>query len=211
MPLAPTPQVLTPDVKNALAAGLPSFRSADRSVQNALLDATHGFQVFTMGVPDVLPSGGGLKAAKLSGWRIAVQMKGGAMAGDIYTMPRGGQQPLPSGGPRLACVRQGDQIEALLRAFAALTQAPLSSQLPAEPFDVHVLIMPGLYTDALWLEPQNPGSSESYLVPYHTRVDGVHLERAYTEKELIALLQPLAKKWKSYKPRPNVARRAAGR
>ena len=209
MALTPTSQVLTPDVKNALAAGLPSFRSADRSMQNALLDATHGFQVFTMGVPDVLPNGAGLKGATLSGWRIAVQMKGVAMAGDIYTMPRGGNQPTDR--PRLACVRQGDQIEALLRTFAALTQAPLSSQLPTEPFNVHVLIMPGLFTDALWLEPQNPGSSQSYLVPYHTRVDGVHLERAYTENELIALLQPLAIKWKSYKRRPYVARRAAGR
>jgi len=203
MTFTPITQVITVDVKKALQDGVPSFRSfrsADPVLQQALLQATQGLKVFTLGIPDVLSGGGGLQAAKLSGWRIAVADGGAAIAGDIYTMARGGKQPLPEGSPRLACIRQGQEVTNMLQTIADLSAPALAGQLPAEPFNVQLLIMPGLYTDALWLRPQNPGPTPSFIVPFHTLVDNVHLNYAYTEQDIIALLRPIAEKWMSYRP-----------
>jgi hypothetical protein len=202
MAFTPITQVITVDVKKALLDGVPAFRSftsAEPALQQALLQATQGFQVFTLTIPDVLPTGAGLKGAQLSGWRIAVANGGAAIAGDVYTMARGGKQPLPAGAPRLACIRQGQEVTNMLQTIADLSAPTLADQLPAEPFNVQLLIMPGLYTDALWLQPQT-GTTPSYIVPFHTLVANVRLNYAYIEQDIIALLRPIAEKWMSYQP-----------
>ena len=113
-------------------------------------------------------------------------------------LERGGKYPLPNGAPRVACIRQGPQIDNMLQTITSITAPAMAAQLPAEPFTVQLLIMPGLFTEALWLQPQNPGSS--FIVPFHTLVDNVQLNYAYTEQQLIPLLRPVAEKWVSYKP-----------
>lgn len=203
MALTPNQAVVPDDVKKALHDYLPafkSFESANKELQDALLQAGQGLKVFTMGVPDVLTGGKGLAGAKLSGWRIATGNTAGALAADIYTMPTTSGSPVPT-APRLACVRTGPEIQNMLQAITDLTKPPLSQQLPAAVFDVHALIMPGLYTDALWLQPTDPSSATSYIVPFQTLVDGVTPQYAYTEDELIAHLRPIAEKWVSYKPK----------
>ena len=211
MAFTPITQVITVDVRKALLDGVPAFRSfssAEPALQQALLQATQGFQVFTLTIPDVLSTGAGLKGAQLSGWRVAVANGGAAIAGDVYTMARGGTQPLPAGAPRLACIRQGQEVTNMLQTIADLSAPALAGQLPAEPFNVQLLIMPGLYTDALWLQPQNSGTTPSYIVPFHTLVANVHVNYAYTEEDIIALLRPIAEKWMSYQP--YMTRRATG-
>jgi|HubBroStandDraft_6_1064221.scaffolds.fasta_scaffold97109_2 hypothetical protein len=204
MPLATIIQEMPADVKKALQDGLPSFRSfnsADAIMRQTLLQETHGQTVFTLGVPDVLSGGKGLSGAKSSGWRVAVSNGGAAIAADIYTMERGGKYPLPVGAPRLACIRQGPEVDNMLQTITSITAPSLAGQLPAEPFNVQLLIMPGLFTDALLLQPQNSGSTASFIIPFHTLVGNVHLNYAYTEQELIALLRPIAEKWISCAPK----------
>ena len=211
MPLTPTTQVIPADIKKALLAGLDSFesfKSTDETLQHHLENATEGLQVFTIGVPEVLPGGKGLDGATPSGWRIAVRNGDGALAADIYTMARRGKNPLGAGTPRIACIREGQEIEDLLQTIDDLSNSPLSGQLPSVAFDIHLLIMPGLFTDALLLEPQKPGSASKYVVPFHTLVDDIQLNHAYTEQELIALLRSIAKTWMAYKPRPRPTKRA---
>jgi hypothetical protein len=204
MPLATIIQTIPADVKKALQDGLPSFRafnSTDATLRQTLLQATQGQQVFTIGVPDVLSGGKGLQGAKLSGWRVAVGNPGAAIAADIYMLERGGKYPLPNGVARLACIRQGPPIEQMLQTITSITAPVLAAQLPAEPFNVQLLIMPGLFTEALWLQPQTAGPTPSFIVPFHTLVGGLQLNYAYTEQQLIPLLRPIAETWVSYKPR----------
>jgi hypothetical protein len=210
MALATIIQEMPADVKKALQDGLPAFRpfkSADAILRQTLLQATHGQTVSTLGVPDVLSGGKGLNGAKSAGWRVAVSNRGAAVAADIYTMQRGGKYPLPDGAPRLACIRQGPEVDNMLQTITSITAPSLAGQLPAEPFNVQLLIMPGLFTDALLLQPQNPGSTAPFIIPFHTLVGNVRLNYAYTEQELIALLRPIAEEWASYK---SPLRRAKG-
>jgi hypothetical protein len=200
MPLTTIIPAIPADVKKALQDGLPSFESsAGPDLKETLERATQALEVFTLGIPDVLPSGVGMKAAKASGWRIGVSNRGAAIAADIYTMAGGGKVPLREGTPRLACIRRGPQVEIMLRAITTLTLLPMAGQLPSSPFNVSLLTMLGLYTDALWLRPKISGSTPSLIVPFHTLVDNIRLNHAYTEQELIALLRPIAEKWVSIK------------
>jgi len=202
MALSPIMPTIPDDIRKTLLDGLPSFRSfnsTDAVLQGTLKQATQGLKVVTTTVPDILSGGKGLGAAQPSGWRIAVSSRGAAIAADIYSMERGGKNPLPDGSHRLACIRQGPDVDNMLQTITSITAPSLAAQLPAEPFNVQLLIMPGLFTDALWLQPQNPGSTPSFIVPFHTLAGGVRLNYAYTEQQLIRLLRPIAEKWASYK------------
>ena len=205
MAFKPNQQSIPADIKEALLAGLDSFesfKSTDETLQHDLQNARQGLQVFTMGVPEVLPGGKGLEGATPSGWRIAVGNSAGALAADIYTLalPRK-KNPLQAGTPRVACIRRGREIEAILQAITGLSKSPLSGQLPSVAFDIHLLIMPGLFTDALLLQPQIPGSASPYIVPFHTEVENVKVNYAYTGPELIELLRPIAETWAAFKPK----------
>src|SRR5271169_3529814 len=136
--MTPTPQVLPSEEFNALQSGLRSFKSVDAATAALLLSAAqghttgHNAQVFTMGVLDVLPGGGGLSAAKVGGWQLAGEFGGQIVACEMYTGARGGPQPLPQGSPRLSCVRTGEPGNRLLRAIASLQE--IDGQPPATPF-----------------------------------------------------------------------------
>ena len=203
MPQTPTIPALPSEILDALQVGLPSFRSfqsADSAMRDKLLESKQGLQVLVMGVPEVLPGGAGLKGARESGWRIIVSNGEDAIAADIYTTARGGDRPLREGSARVASIRQGEQVHTILKAIATLPAQPPNSRLPLEAFHVALLIMPGLFTDALLLRPQDPASSPPFIVPYHTLVDGIELNRVYAEQELIAQLRPVAQKWADHGP-----------
>jgi hypothetical protein len=209
MTLTPIQPAAPQQIKKAFQDGLLSFRSfrfADPVMQRTLFDSQQALQVFTIGVPDVLPGGDGLKGAKAAGWRIAASAAGTALAGDIYTLGTGGKKPIREGTPRLACVRQGAEIDTMLRAIAALSARPFTDRLRAEAFQLRLLVFPGLFTEALWLQPETPGSPNAFIVPYHTLVENVRAMSAYSERELIELLRPVAEKWQFHAEKP--ARRA---
>ena len=197
MALTPIQPTLPDAVVFALRRDLHSFQSADQLMREMLLGARRGLQVFTMGVPDVLVEGTGIKGAKVSGWRIAMSKGDTAVAADIYTMASVGDKPLSAGTPRLACIRQGAEIVTMLQAITALSAPPLADQLPPGPLGVRLLVMPGLFTDALWVRPENPDSPDAF-VPFYTLVEDIRLNWAYSEHDLIPLLRPVAEKWTAY-------------
>lgn len=192
------------DVKLALLYGVSSFRSVDSASRQTLVAAAQGFLgerigVFTLGVPDVLPDGAGLRGAAPSGWRVAAGSGKTAMAADVYTVARGGPHPLPADTPRLACVRKGAEVERMLRAIAALSAPPLVDHLPNQPLILHLLSLPGLFTEALWLQPQGGTATGSIVIPFYTLIENFPLLTPYSEQEFVSYVQPVAQYWQQYR------------
>jgi hypothetical protein len=195
-----TPDILPDEELNALRSDLPNFKSVDTATADKLIFAAqsptlgHSVEVFTIGVPDILPGGNGLAAATSAGWRLAAAFGATTIACDMYTVARGGPQPLPQGTRRLACMRTGDQVNKLLIAIAGLQQ--IAGQPPATDFRIRLLIMPALFTDALWLLPMSLNTADSKLVAYDTLVDGITPGAQYSPADFIKLLVPVAQYWK---------------
>jgi hypothetical protein len=200
---------LPPDVMQAAMDGLQFFdpyASSDSASQRELRAAIEGegqvWQVFILTLPEVLKGGSGLKGASAGGWRIAAGSAPEVMAGDVYTgntVQRRYPYPLAAGTPRLACIRKGEEISKMLSAIQLLTQPPLVAKLPSQPFDLHLLLLPGLVTEALWLQPQDPAAGTSYVVPFNTLITNLEAGTAYSEDQFIQLLQPVAQKWVNFR------------
>jgi hypothetical protein len=88
----------------------------------------------------------------------------------------------------------------MLTVIESLTVPPLSNQIPAQPFSLCLLLLPGLVTDSLWLQPQNPGMP-SYIVPYNTLIHGLEAGKLYTEDQFLQILQRAARKWVAFRKR----------
>jgi len=206
MALTLSSHVLSDTVMTAVRTGVTSFRSANKDLQQLLLRVAQGTEgvrlpVFTPGVPDVLRGGSGLHGHKSAGWRLAAATGGAAIAADIHTLARGGPRPLQEGTPRVACVRQGPHIARMLQAIAALAQPARAAQFSATPYVPYLLIMPDLYTEALWLLPQKLHLAPPVVFPYYTLIKRLRVLTPHSESEFIARLRPTAEKWMSF-PKP---------
>lgn len=182
-----------------------SFQDDAAGLQDALRRAAaeegQSSRVFTLNGGDLLESGKGLQAARLGGWRVAANSGSLVVAGDIYTgstVARRYPYPVPAGVPRLACIRTGDEISKLLYFMQQLSKPPFVDNWPAVPFNLHLLLLPGLVTDALWLEPVNQGSATSFVVPFLTRIRTLEVGRSYTEDSFRQIVQPVVKKWSNF-------------
>jgi hypothetical protein len=136
-----------------------------------------------------------------------------AIAADIYTMEGGdggGADPESQKLPRLACMRKGPNIAAMMRAIAMIQKNdPRESfDLPGGSFVIALLNSPELFTDALWLQPETGDSRDLRIVPYHTIISDFPLMRAYREAEFFTRVRPIAQKWKPLEP-PMLSRRRA--
>jgi hypothetical protein len=193
MPIILLPTVLPDVVSKALADGLTQFsRTADPNAQDLLKSAGQPFEVYYMGIDGVLAGPSGLPKQP-SGYRVAVFVDQTAYAADIYTVPRG---PLPPGTSRLACVRKGPSVGALLKEVADVARQPDDG-----PFTPRLLTLPGLYTDALWLVPPSLDLIQSRLIPYHTLVRTLNPGTLYSPDDFLARLYPVADYWR-FRPRP---------
>ena len=179
---------------------LPSFKSVDATTAAALLAVAqnpalgHNIEVFTIGMQDVLPGGSGLAAATSAGWRLAAAISPNTIACDMYSVARGGSQPLPAGSRRLACVRTGAPVNKLLMAIDGLQQ--IDGQPPGTAFLIRLLIMPALFTDALWLLPLSLNLADSRLIAYDTLVEGYEPGTQYSPPDFIQPLVQVAEYWK---------------
>jgi hypothetical protein len=204
MPL--TSQLLPIEELNALQRDLSSFKSVDATTADWLVSAAqnpasgYSTEVFTLGVPDILPGGGGLAAAMSGGWRLSGAYGTKPIACDMYTVARGGPQPLPQGSHRLACVRTGEPVNKLLTAIASLQQP--GAMPPDTPFLLRLLIMPALFTDALWLLPSSLDPASSRLIAYDTLIETFTPGTQYSPADFIQRLLPVAQYWQQYKPPP---------
>jgi hypothetical protein len=207
-----TKNKLPPEEQKALLEGVSyfrSFQSTDPVMQQMLRDASGGegqaWQVFTLGVPDVLEGGKGLGGVKLGGWRIAVRSGENVIAGDIYTgatVERRYPYSLKAGTPRLACIRSGEEISEMLNRMGDLSKRSLYPDIPDQPFQLQILLLPGLVTEALWLQPPSPPGGISYLVPFNTRVRNLDAGKAYPEDLFLKTMRPVAEIWDKYRSSP---------
>ena len=67
---------------------------------------------------------------------------------------------------------------------------------------VHILLLPGLVTDALWIKPQNPSSGAASVVPFNTLIEGLKEKTAYSEPDFLEKVQPLARKFVDFRKEP---------
>ena len=89
----------------------------------------------------------------------------------------------------------------MLNTIQQLSKPPLSDAIPAQPYNTHLLFLPGLVTDALWLVPQDPAQKVSYVVPFNTLIKTFETERICTGTRFIEIVRPLAEHWKRYRKR----------
>jgi len=195
------PQPLPANVIQALNAGLPAFsRSANAAAQVQLMNVAQGgaggstYEVFTTGISGVMQGPAGMPNQP-AGWRVATRVGLVNMAADIYTVPRGGASPVAAGTPRLACVQTGTVVERMLLATVKLTRWP-DGQPVSGQYIARLLILPGLFTESIWLVPPSDDATQSLLVPYHTLVRGFAPDMLYTPSEFFALIRPVAEYWK---------------
>ncbi|GEM_PF-3023178 len=199
------PQPLPGNVIQALGAGLPAFsRSANAAAQTKLMNVAQGgaggstFEVFTTGISGVLQGAPAGLPNQPAGWRVAARLSPVNLAADIYTVPRGGGSPVAAGAPRLACIRAGTVVRLLLEGILALHDQPVSGE-----FIARLLILPGLFTEAIWLVPQPVDLTKSLFVPYHSLVRGLAPTTLYTPSQFFASLRPVAEYWRN-QPRPRL-------
>lgn len=185
-------------VTNAVKTGLASFLKASDPAWQLLLNAAAGtggerLGVFTLGASAVLAGGSLLTRAKFGGWRIAAGAGGSAAAADIYTMERKGPVPIPEGEPRLACVRIGPQIGNLLRAIEVVPAAAAGEPQMSGDYKLHLVLMPQLFSEALYLESETP-SSAHWVFPYYTLIRNLSVRTLYAEATFVDKVRPVALK-----------------
>ncbi len=196
-----TSQILPAEELNAMKRDLQSFKSVASMVDSLVAAAQnttlgHNIQVFTLGVQDIQPGGAGLAAATAAGWRLAASVGGQTIACDLYTVARGGSAPLDQGAPRLACVRAGAPVDRLMAAMTSMQQ--IDGQPANTEFTIRLLIMPALFTDALWLLPLNLDLDSSRLIAYDTLVEGLITDIQYSPTDFLNRLAPVAQYWKDH-------------
>gem|GEM_PF-2474177 len=182
-----------------------SFNSAPADLQRILLnsaqDRSQARQVFTLGLADLLEGGKGLEDAHFGGWRLAARSGDEVIAADMYAREteRGNRYPNDAADPpTLACVRRGGEILQMLNAIQQLSEPPLSDHLPTQPYDIHLLLLPGLVTDALWLQPKDSNEKVSYVIPFNTLIETFNTERVCTDVRFLEIVRPIAEHWKKY-------------
>jgi len=199
MPVAITKPNPDNKVENAVKNGLASFLKTSDPAWQPLLNAAAGtggerLGVFTLGASAVLAGGSFLTRARFGGWRIAAGAGGSAAAADIYTMERKGPVPIPEGEPRLACVRIGPQIGNLLRAIEVVPAAAAGEPQMSGAYKLHLVLMPQLFTEALYLESENP-SAAHWVFPYYTLIrKNLSVRTLYTEATFVDKVGPVARK-----------------
>ena len=200
----PLPDDVTKTVPHALR-GFSSFNAAPEDLQEMLRESAegrgHAWRVFTLGVADVLEGGKGLDGAHPGGWRIAARSGEDVIAGDIYTgnTARVQSNIVEAGPPRLACIRRGEEVLKMFNTIQLLPELSRSIDIPEQSFYLHLLLLPGLVTDSLWLQPQGPTEKVSYVVPFNTLMKKFDEERVSTSTRFIQIVRPIAEHWRRYR------------
>ncbi len=203
---------LPDDIKKTVPQTLPrfsSFNTASADLRQMLQSSAQGsgqwWQVSTLGLPDVLEDGKGMDGAHAGGWRIAARSGDEVIAGDIYMRDAarlGPPNALEAAPPRLACIRRGDDILKMFNKIQELPNLTSSNNIPDLPFFLDLLLLPGLVTEALWLQPQGLGQKVSYVVPFNTLIKQFDGNRVYTGIDFIQVVRPVAEHWKKYREHP---------
>ena len=192
-------------VPELLLNGLNRFQTATENQRRVLREAATAadgarLEIHSIPASNALSNGAGLQRTRKAGIRIAAGSGASAVAADIYTMERGGEKPLREGTARLACVRTGTNIAAMMRAVRTLTseEAPDLFKLPNGVFTARLLSAPALFVDSLWLEPENGRQIDRRIFPYHTVVPEIHLFAPMNSVDFFTSVRPIAEYWRDF-------------
>ena len=175
---------LKAEAKTKLTAALMAHRAdfiEPCDLADALVDpGPHRLQwLYTLELDDLV-NGRGVRNATLVGWRfLAGTKEGPAVAADV-TIP-------PEGGPALTSLSSGRTIAEALGATDLLT---VLSLVLFQDYELRVLRIPGLLTEAFWLKSKT--SAVDLVVPFDTLVEDLVPTRAYPMDVFLNILRPLA-------------------
>jgi hypothetical protein len=178
----PTP---SEPARRALVEGLGDYMDSSHPVGRALLQTPVALHVFTLTLDDV-PRG--VHKARSAGWRfLAVAPSGVPVAGDVIE-PEGLQ-------PRMT----GLSLDPIIgRAILATRRVASLPEVEAKDYELQVLRIPGVLTEAFWLKSINGG--EDLMVPVLTASKLLKKMRPYPIGDFFRIVQDLIPEFSDKKP-----------
>ena len=159
-------------------AGVPdAHRNALRGTQPAELDPSLPHPVFNLGLSDLTRrAGGGLGAARLTGWRYLLRSQQQVVA-SAETVSAGG------GREEFSHFNQGPFVGGTAAALEAAQAIPETQD---RSYELRLLHVPALYAMALWLHADDGG--DDVLIPIQPAPPGIEANRPYPAQELLQAL-----------------------
>ena len=178
----PTP---SEPARRALVEGLGDYMDSSHPVGRALLQTPVALHVFTLTLDDV-PRG--VHKARSAGWRfLAVAPSGAPIAGDVID-----QEGLQ---PRMT----GLSLDPIIgRAILATRRVASLPEVEAKDYELQVLRIPGVLTEAFWLKSINGG--EDLMVPVLTASKLLKKMRPYPIGDFFRIVQDLIPGFSDKKP-----------
>ena len=181
--------------RSAGALGLAGPQMAGMAGGGALAPAAP-HEVFSLGLDDIAENRV-IAAARPMGWRVLVVGGQGAVAAIEFDAAGGGATA--GGGPVAGSfknINEGPFVEATVEGIHA---AEAESKVQQRDYEVRLLEAPAIYLVALWLHR----ADEDLFRPLGKHMpEGLQGDRFYNEKDLLAAIQPLAKRRQTQDDRP---------
>jgi hypothetical protein len=170
----PIPSDIT---KRALIDGMGDYMDNTDPLRRILIQTPVALHVFTLGLDEVDQ---GIHKAKSAGWRfLAVDPAGVPVAGDVIE-PEGLK-------PRMTGVSRDPIIG---RAILAVREVESLAAVQGKDYELQVLRIPGVLTEAFWLKSLN--GEGDLMVPVLTASKRFEKMRPYPVDEFFSIVRELA-------------------
>lgn len=172
------------EYRQALKAGAALFTDNDASLARLLAAAPVGLRLLSLTLADIEQ---GKLQPKPDGWRfLATDEANVFISGEV--------SPTKRGGLRLVSVSRDPDAA---KPFWVARQIQDSVKVQGKNFTVSVLRIPGILTEALWLQSET--DDEVLIVPVFTPIaDTLRLRIPTEAKQFLSTVQPLANQFRQF-------------
>jgi hypothetical protein len=184
-------------VKRALREGIADFMDSNDPLAKTLLTASFGLRVFTLGLDKLDESF--KQSLQSAGWRfMALSSSGLPIAADV--VDRGDGEP-----PRMISLSRDPVIADMVVAARRIEKSP---EVQAKDYDLRLLRIPGVLTEAFWLKPLV--GEDHLIVPILTKSRGLLQEkRPLPIADFLSIVRGLANEFRERSNRPPEERPAS--
>jgi hypothetical protein len=183
------------NIEAAFQTGIAKFFAANDERLNLLLHPrgpSFWLPIYTLGLNDIA-HGAGLRAAQLDAdsWRL---LAGASNLSAATEVGRG-----PTGEWKVTSTSQGPRIDEALRAAQlAISDWQRRPELEQGNFQLRILSIPSLVTEAFWLKSEGGGSD--FVIPYHTLIRGLEPGTTLSEKDFLSKTLGVARQRTAKRP-----------
>jgi hypothetical protein len=170
------------DVLLAYAHQLPDFLKSgspapppDRTAKAQI------YQLFTLGLQD-LAGGKDLGVATTKGWRFVTTGRGNGTSAAVLDSG-------PGGVPTMTGLSRGPQAKLTVQTFDAIRKSP---QPDDRSYEMRLLAIPGLLTEAVWLKSVPDSAATDMVVPYLVISKKLVAGTVYKRDDFMAIVKELA-------------------